>query len=129
LGRPALYARANAAIPLGPERSHTGEPADRLTLRVFTAPGAAVTRELYEDGGEGYGESSRRTVTVDGLRVSVSAASGAYTPPARTLELELRGVDAAAVHVDGAARELSVRDGAAIVALGEGASDVVVTPR
>ncbi|HET6549925.1 MAG TPA: TIM-barrel domain-containing protein, partial [Solirubrobacter sp.] len=66
LGRPALYARANAAIPMWPVMQHTGETPDELTLRVFAVPGAAaVTRELYEDAGEGYGPGARRTLTCD----------------------------------------------------------------
>jgi alpha-glucosidase len=129
LGRPALYAKANAAIPLWPERAHTGAPLELLTLRVFMAPGDPVTRELYEDAGDGYGPSARRTVAVDGYTVRVSAPDGAYAPPPRVVQLELRGVDAAAVHVDGAPRELSEWEGAVLVSLGEGAAEVVVTPR
>jgi alpha-glucosidase len=113
LGRPAVYAKANAAIPLWPEREHTGVPVDRLTLRVFSVPEAeAVTRELYEDAGDGYGPSSRRTVTVDGAAVRVSAPEGDYAPPARVIEVELlrTGTDL-------------------LVEIGEGAAEVPLTPR
>jgi alpha-glucosidase len=112
LGRPALYAKANAAIPLWPEREHTGEPVDRLTLRVFVAPGEAVTRELYEDAGEGFGPSSRRSVTVDDRSVRVSAPDGGYVPPPRTVEVELRAGGSSDV-----------------VEIGEGAAEVPLTPR
>jgi alpha-glucosidase len=112
LGRPALYARANAAIPLWPEREHTGAPVDRLTLRVFAAPGEAVTRSLYEDAGDGYGPSARRTVTVDGEAVRVSAPAGDYVPAGRVIEVELR------------------RGGESVlVEIGEGATEVPLTPR
>ena len=37
LGRPAIYARANAAIPLWPVLQHTGEIPGEVTLRVFPA--------------------------------------------------------------------------------------------
>jgi alpha-glucosidase len=94
LGRPALYARANAAIPLWPERMHTGEPVDRLTLRVHAAPGEVVTRSLYEDAGDGYGPSARRTVTVDEASIRVSAPEGDYVAPPRVVEIELRRGDA-----------------------------------
>jgi alpha-glucosidase len=113
LGRPAVYAKANAAIPLWPEREHTGVPVDRLTLRVFSVPEAeAVTREVYEDAGDGYGPSSRRTVTVDGDAVRVSAPEGDYAPPARVIEVELlrTGTDL-------------------LVEIGEGAAEVPLTPR
>jgi alpha-glucosidase len=112
LGRPALYAKANAAIPLWPERGHTGERIDRLTLRVFVAPGEPVTRELYEDAGEGYGPSSRRSVTVDGHSVRVSAPDGEYVPPPRTVEVDLRAGGRSDV-----------------VEIGEGAVEVPLTPR
>jgi alpha-glucosidase len=129
LGRPALYARANAAIPLWPAREHVG-PVDRLTLRVFLVPGAAaVTRGLYEDAGDGYGECARRTATVDGLTVSLSARDGGYVAPPRVVELELLGVDVASVTVDGAPREVAERDGAAVVEVGEDACEVVLMPR
>jgi alpha-glucosidase len=129
LGRPALYARANAAIPLWPVRAHAGEPVERLTLRVFAAPGPAVTRELFEDAGDGFGPAARRSVTVDGLTVTLSAPEGGYAPPARAVELELRGVDAAAVTVDGAPADFTARDGAVVVEAGEGAVEIVVTSR
>ncbi len=94
LGRPALYARANAAIPLWPERMHTGEPAGRLTLRVHAVPGEPVTRSLYEDAGDGFGPSARRTVTVDDAAVRVSAPEGGYVAPPRVVEVEIRRGDA-----------------------------------
>ena len=111
LGRPALYARANAAIPLWPARDHTGFAQDELTLRVFAVPGAPpVERALYEDAGEGYGEAARRTVwmqmaksvLVMDLRiasrmvarrsrislVSASKASPGTEPPPATAEVD-----------------------------------------
>ena len=81
LGRPALYVRGNAAIPLWPVRMHTGEPADRLTLRVFPAGDEVVACSVYEDAGDGYGPSSRFSVTVDGSVVRVSPREGGYVPP------------------------------------------------
>ncbi len=99
LGRPAVYARANAAIPLWPVRMHTGEPVDVLTLRVFVSGDAAVTRSVYEDAGDGFGPSSRFSVTVGGGAVQVSAREGDYAPP-YALELELlRGGEAQVVSV------------------------------
>jgi alpha-glucosidase len=94
LGRPALYARANAAIPMWPVMQHTGETPDELTLRVFAVPGAAaVTRELYEDAGEGYGPSARRTLTCDGAMRTLGAREGDYVPPRSRIVVEPAGVE------------------------------------
>jgi alpha-glucosidase len=81
LGRPAVYVRGNAAIPLWPARRHTGEPVERMTLRVFPAGDEVVTRSVYEDAGDGYGPASRFSVSVDGPVVRVSARDGEYVPP------------------------------------------------
>jgi len=110
LGRPALYARANAAIPLWPVRMHTGEPVDRLTLRVFAAGSESLSRSVYEDAGDGFGPSSRFSVTVDGSAARISAPAGDYAP-ARTLELELlrSGEDARVIAVDELPAEITLR--------------------
>jgi len=90
LGRPALYVRGNAAIPLYPVRQHTGEPVDVMTLRVFPGGAEPLTSSVYEDAGEGYGPSSRLTVTVDGFHVRISR-EGEYVPP-YALAVEGNGV-------------------------------------
>jgi alpha-glucosidase len=95
LGRPAIYARANAAIPLWAAREHTGFTQDELTLRVFAVPGAGkYTRALYEDGGEGYGEVARRTVWCDGATLRLSGREGGYVPPRRQILVEVGGARA-----------------------------------
>ena len=81
LGRPALYVRGNAAIPLWPVRMHTGEPVERLTLRVFAGGSEPVTSSVFEDAGDGYEPGSRFSVTVDGPVVQISAREGGYEPP------------------------------------------------
>ena len=87
LGRPAVYVRGNAAIPLGPVRMHTGAPVDMLTLRVFPAGSGAVSSSVYEDAGDGYEPGSRFSVTVDGSTVRISSREGGYEPP-YALEVE-----------------------------------------
>jgi len=110
LGRPALYARGNAAIPLGNERMHVGEPLTRLTLRVFAAGAEPVTRVVYEDAGEGFGPSLRREVTVDGASVRVTAPAGEYEPPPRVVEVEVvRGGDASVTEIGEGAAEITLR--------------------
>jgi alpha-glucosidase len=86
LGRPALYARANAAIPLWPVQQHAAVP-DELTLRVFAVPGAPpVARELFEDAGEGYGPSCRRALHCDGSTLTIGERAGEYVPPPLVVE-------------------------------------------
>ncbi len=116
LGRPALYARANAAIPLWPVQPHTAVP-NALTLRVFTAPdAAAVTRELYEDAGEGYGPAARRTLASDGARLQIGARDGAYVPPRSRLTVELVGAGVpGAIEVDGRPHAAWRADGGAVL--------------
>jgi alpha-glucosidase len=92
LGRPALYARSNRPIPLGDPIMHTGEPSG-LTWRVFVSPGSG-SGALYEDEGDGYGPSARRTATVetggDGrVRFSLSAREGSFSPGRSQVLVEL----------------------------------------
>jgi len=134
LGRPALYARANAVIPLWPVLQHTGEgPGDPLTLRVACAPNAdPVERELYEDAGEGYGDGARTTVRCSAqaavVRVELGSRRGGYVPPRQTIRLEVHGLpDVASVRVDGAEHEFErTEGGAVVVALAEQAEARVV---
>ena len=87
LGKPALYAKANAPIPLGPPVMHTGEAVEEVTIRVFAVPGAAaVTRSLYEDAGEGYGESSRVSLSCDGETLVIGSRVGGFEPSYRFVE-------------------------------------------
>jgi alpha-glucosidase len=97
LGRPALYARANAPIPLHPILPHTNVVPDSLTWKVFVGPGDG-SGSLYEDAGDGYGPCCRRTAQVDrgegGLvRFSLSARSGSFVPARRRTFVDLVGVD------------------------------------
>jgi alpha-glucosidase len=137
LGRPALYARANAPIPLWPVLQHTGEgPGDPLTLRVACAPGAdPVEREIYEDAGEGYGDAARTTVRCaaqDGsVRVELGGRRGSYVPPRKTLQVEVHGMrDVASVSVDGTDHDFTRgEDGAVAVTLADGPEARVVELR
>jgi len=134
LGRPALYARANAAIPQWPVRQSTAQgPPDALRLRVAVALGApARERELFEDAGEGYAEAARRTVRCSAgrtgeVRVELGERRGGYEPPREVVELELLGLGAgASVRVDGAPREARREEDALVIALEETAEACVV---
>src|ERR671932_980925 len=80
LGQPALYLRANTALPLWPEMNHVGEkPADPLTLLLYSAEGVGDTT-LYEDAGTGFGyergEYARRRVVCEASADGVSVRLG-----------------------------------------------------
>jgi hypothetical protein len=82
---------------------HTGEPSG-LTWRVFSAGAGA----LYEDAGDGYGPSCRRTAQVesgdDGLvRFSLSPRLGDFTPSRQTITIDIRGTEVIEVPESGEA--------------------------
>src|SRR4051812_44096243 len=66
LGEPAMYLRANTALPLWPEMNYVDErPADPLTFLLCPVEGSGES-SLYEDAGNGFayerGEYARRSV-------------------------------------------------------------------
>jgi hypothetical protein len=68
-------------------------------------PGAApCERELYEDAGDGYGESARRTLWCDGRALRLSERSGGYVPPRAELIVESGGAVARMPESAGAAQ-------------------------
>ena len=93
LGQPAVYARAGTPIPLGGPVSHTDAPSG-LTWRVFPGSGSG---SLYEDAGDGYGPSCRRTAHVEDGVVSLSAREGSFIPARESVVVELVGVGTAVV--------------------------------
>jgi alpha-glucosidase len=101
LGRPAVYVRANAAVPLGPEMSYAGEiEADPLTFVLHPSEGTGAAT-LYEDAGDGYehlnGFYARRSITCEvesgKIRVTIGAQEGAFVPVRRQVRLELREIE------------------------------------
>ncbi|HXR64374.1 MAG TPA: TIM-barrel domain-containing protein, partial [Ktedonobacteraceae bacterium] len=104
LGQPALYVRANTAVPLWPAMSYVGElPADELTLLLYPSSGRGQAT-LYEDAGDGYeqerGIFARRLITCEvdanAMRVSISEPEGSFVPANQPrLRLELRAVSVA----------------------------------
>ena len=77
LDRLPLFARAGSVVPLGPVRQHTGQPAERLALHVYPAPGRH-TSWLYDDAGDGHdaGWTCRLDLEDDGaaLRLTPTAS-------------------------------------------------------
>ena len=136
LGEPALYARANAALPLGPEKSHTGErPAeDSLTLLIHAAEGSGSSA-LYEDEGDGFayreGVYARREISCRraGGRITVRLGEreGSYDPGRREVVLDVRGIRGARrATVNGEERPLRLGEGRVAVALEERPGETVV---
>jgi alpha-glucosidase len=135
LGEPALYVRANRAIPIGPDASHTDErPTDPLTLLLHPADGAGEST-LYEDAGNGFGcergEYARRSIACESsderITVHIGEREGSFVPERREVRLELRGVPAQSVLVDGEERETEQgSDGVLTVPLGEEAGATTV---
>ncbi|WP_412063256.1 glycoside hydrolase family 31 protein [Rubrivirga sp. IMCC45206] len=124
LDRIPLFARAGSVVPLAPVRQHTGEPAGRLTLHVFPAPGHHTSR-LYEDAGDGHGPHVEYTLAVedDGDRIVVSAREGGtgFVPEWTGWDVVVHGLDAAPaqVFVDGE-EAAAAFDGAVRVTVGLG---------
>jgi alpha-glucosidase len=101
LGQPAIYVRANTAIPLWPEMNHVGErPADPLTLLLYPAEGSGESA-LYEDAGNGFayegGEYARRHILCEVLRgtmvLRLAEREGSFTPERELMHLELRAIN------------------------------------
>ncbi|MBA2714187.1 MAG: DUF5110 domain-containing protein [Rubrobacteraceae bacterium] len=129
LGEPALYVKANKAIPMGPDSSHTDEkPVDPLTLLVYPARGTEEFT-IYEDSGDGFGyeqgEYARRKVSCETsenrITVRLGEREGSFIPGRREVRVGLRGVAAAqSVLVDGEERGLNrSEDGALTVSVEE----------
>jgi alpha-glucosidase len=100
LGQPAVYVRANNALPLWPEMNHVGQQeADPLTFVLYPSEGSARTT-YYEDAGDGYehlnGFYARRCITcqVDAgsIQVAIGEQEGAFVPERRHVRLELREI-------------------------------------
>jgi alpha-glucosidase len=102
LGQPALYVRANTALPLGPAMNYVGEKeADPLTFLLYPSEGSGLAT-FYEDAGDGYehenGVYARRILTCEveagHIRVVLGAQEGTFIPTRQQIRLELRGITA-----------------------------------
>jgi alpha-glucosidase len=103
LGEPAVYVRANTAVPLGPEMNYVGQQAaDPLTFVLYPSEGSG-SATFYEDAGDGYehlnGSYARRAITCEvgagNIRVEVGEREGAFVPGRRRIRLELREIASA----------------------------------
>ena len=99
-GQPAMYVRANTALPLWPEMNYVGQQeADPLTFVLYPSEGSGIAL-FYEDAGEGYeylnGDYARRSISCEvesGLiRVTIGEQEGAFVPTRQHIQLELREI-------------------------------------
>jgi len=100
LGRPAIYVRANTALPLWPEMNYVGQrAADPLTFVLYPCEGSG-SATFYEDAGDGYeylnGFYARRSITCEveagSIRVVIGEKEGTFVPDRRQVQLELREI-------------------------------------
>jgi alpha-glucosidase len=103
LGQPAIYVRANTAVPLWPEMDHVGQhAADPLTFVIYPCEGRGLAT-VYEDAGDGYeylnGFYARRAITCEvkagQIHVVIGEREGAFTPARRNIRLEIREIASA----------------------------------
>ena len=119
LDRLPLFVRGGSVLPLGPVRQHTGEPAERLALHVYAAPGRHTSR-LYDDAGDGWdagwtcrldleddGAVLRLTPSVSPAKPSASETASGWRPEWAGWDVVVHGLSAAphSVRVDGAEAE------------------------
>lgn len=99
-GQPAIYVRANTAVPFWPEMNYVGQQeADPLTFVLYTCEGSGVST-FCEDTGDGYeylnGVYARRTITceVEGghILIVIGEQEGSFVPTRQCIRLELREV-------------------------------------
>ncbi len=141
LGEPALYFRANTAVPMWPEMNHVGErSADPLTLLLYPTEGADETT-LYEDAGNGFGyengEYARRRVVCEvsgeGISVRLGEWEGSFVPERNSVNLELRSVGSRPhdVSVNGEATDWRYEEDkeTVVVSLAESAGETTIEVR
>ncbi len=84
-----LYVRTGAIIPMGPEMNYVDEKIGSLTFHVYPDAQGRAALSLYEDDGlsQAYtkGVFRRTNITYQSGTIEVSAPTGSYQPPARTL--------------------------------------------
>ena len=113
LGQPAIYVRANTALPLWPEMNYVGQrEADPLTFVLHPCEGSG-SATFYEDAGDGYehlnGFYARRAITCEveagHIHVEIGEQEGALLHARRHTRVELREIasEPGAVHAGKAA--------------------------
>ncbi|MGI8649569.1 MAG: TIM-barrel domain-containing protein, partial [Rubrobacter sp.] len=146
LGQPAIYLKANVALPLGPVRMHTKELTDApLTYLVHAASNnddieveGSGEAPLYEDAGDGYahesGEYARRNIrtgtTAQETTITIEERKGTFTPERDLVVVDLRGIERpSGVTVNGEDHDFDYEDGSLKVRLPETAEATSIVVR
>ena len=114
-----LFVGAGCVLPVGPDRRHTGEPIDRLALRLYAGP-ARWSSQLYDDAGDGWafetGDHWTGTFEAhdDGETLTMTCSvKGRHPAPADEWEVSLFGLGAEphAMEADGKPVAFVTEDG------------------
>ena len=99
-----LYIRAGAILPLSPVRMSSATPLAHMELHLY-ADGKKASGSLYEDAGDGYGESVRKTFTYEDGKLS-QVREGDFKPTYGKYRWYLIGLDfqPKTVSIDGGAK-------------------------
>jgi len=90
LGRPPLFVRGGAALPLGNVRGSTMLPLSELSWRLYPGVGEWT---ILEDAGDGWGAVAATTLRLtpahNALTINIGARQGGFTPAPRQLLVEV----------------------------------------
>ncbi len=136
LGEPAMYVKSNTAVPMGPEKMHTGEKAGApITYLIHTSEGRGEAT-LYEDAGEGFGHESgeyaRRKIScetaADNMTIRLGEREGSFVPERSEARVELRGVgrEPRKISVDGEESTFENEANRLVITLAEHAEEAVI---
>lgn len=99
-----MYIKAGAVIPFNPIMQYVGEKkVEELTLHVYHKNGSE-TSKLYEDAGDGYGESTIKTFEVVGSEeklVLTQSSIGDFIPEYHSYTVVMHGIAVNKAIVDG----------------------------
>lgn len=91
--------RGGTVLPLSPVRANSAAPLSHLELHLYPDEGRAVGR-LYEDAGDGYGESVRKAFEFK-ESILQQSREGAFQPGYETYQVTIVGEDWSTVRIDG----------------------------
>lgn len=118
-----LFVRGGSVLPLSPVRMNSSVPLETMELHLYPAEGIAEG-SLYEDAGDGYGESVAKSFKWQDQTLTQSR-EGQFSPQYSSYQLFLHGLDfePSTYSVDGG-DPISVEPGA-LIELPEGFREVV----
>ena len=94
-----LFVRGGTVLPLSPVRSSSAVPLEKMELHLYLDQEEA-SGSLYEDAGDGYGDSLRKSFAVKNKILSQSR-EGDFVPSYREYEVAFHGAQWRFVSIDG----------------------------